>query len=61
MNIGLSLDEYNFEINFMKQMHDRNIISSYIISFEFKNENEGLIIIGKYLHELFPENIVRIK
>ena len=55
LNIGLSLDEYNFETNFMKQMHDRNIISSYIISFEFKNENEGLIIIGKYLHELFPE------
>ena len=55
LNIGLSLDEYNFETNFMKQMHDRNIISSYIISFEFKNENEGIIIIGKYLHELFPE------
>lgn len=55
LNIGLSLDEYNFETNFMKQMHDRNIISSYIVSFDFKNENEGSIIIGKYLHELFPE------
>ena len=55
LNIGLSLDEYNFETNFMKQMHDRNIISSYIVSFDFKNENEGTIIIGKYLHELFPE------
>lgn len=59
LNIGLSLDEYNYETNFMKQMHDRNIISSYLISFEFKNENEGLIIIGKYLHELFPEKYNR--
>lgn len=55
LNIGLSLDEYNYETNFMKQMYNRNIISSYLISFEFKNDNEGIIIIGKYLHELFPE------
>ena len=39
----------------MKQIRERNIISSYIVSFEYLKENEGMLIIGKYPHELFPE------
>ena len=55
VTIGLTLDEYNYETNFMKQIRLRNIINSYIISFEYTNDNEGMIIIGQYLHECFPE------
>lgn len=44
----------------MKQIRDRNIISSYIISFEYLNDNEGLIVLGKYLHECFPEKYKEI-
>lgn len=55
LSIGLTLDEYNFNTNFMKQIHDKNIISSYLVSFEYINETEGIIIIGKYPHEIFPE------
>lgn len=55
LTIGLILDDKNYETNFMKQIHDRNIISSYLISFEYINENEGLLIIGKYPHQYLPE------
>ena len=53
--IGLTIDEKNNETNFMKQIHDKNIISSYLISFDYLNENEGMLIIGKYPHECNPE------
>lgn len=39
----------------MRQIHDRKIISSYLISFEYTQKDEGMIIIGKYPHELLPE------
>ena len=55
LSIGLTLDEYNYSTNFMRQIHDRNLISSYLVSFEFKNETEGIIIIGKYPHEIYPQ------
>ena len=55
LSIGLTLDENNYSTNFMRQIHNRNIISSYLVSFEYINETEGIIIIGKYPHEIFPE------
>ena len=53
--IGLTLDDQNYETNFMRQIHDKSIISSYLISFEYINENEGMIIFDKYPHEYNPE------
>ena len=53
--IGLILDDKNSETNFMKQIHNRNLISSYIVSFEYTNETEGMVIIGKYPHEYLPQ------
>ena len=54
--IGLQLkDDKKHETNFLKQIIKKNIISSNIISFEFKNENEGFLILGKYPHEYMPE------
>ena len=53
--IGLCLSDNYYEINFMSQIYERNIISKYIVSFEYTNSDEGIIIIGKYPHEVFPE------
>lgn len=53
--IGLKLDDIYYETNFLKQIKNKNLISSYIISFEFTKENEGLLVIGKYPHEYIPE------
>ena len=53
--IGLKLHDIDYETNFLNQIKNRNIISSYILSFDFTKENEGLLIIGKYPHEYFPE------
>ena len=55
LNIGLTLSDNYYEINFMKQIHDRNIISKYIISFEYNSYNEGILFIGKLPHEYMPE------
>ena len=55
LNIGLILSDNYYEINFMKQIHDRNIISKYIVSFEYNDYNEGLLVIGKLPHEYMPE------
>ena len=49
--VGLKLDDTDNETNFLKQMKKSKIISSFLISFEFTEENEGLLIIGKYPHE----------
>ena len=54
LTIGLILDNCEYETNFMRQIHDRKIISSYLISFEYTQKDEGMIIIGKYPHELLP-------
>ena len=53
--IGLVLEERNYQTNFMKQIKQKNIISSYLYSFEYINENEGLFIIGQYPHEYSPD------
>ena len=54
--IGLQLkDDKKYETNFFNQIIKKNIISSNVISFEFKNENEGFLILGKYPHEYMPE------
>ena len=53
--IGLILSDNIYEINFMRQIYDRNIISQYIVSFEYKNYNEGMLIIGKLPHEYMPD------
>jgi len=54
--IGLQLkDDKNYETNLLNQINTKNIISSNIISFEFKNENEGILILGKYPHEYMPK------
>ena len=51
----MKLDDTNYDTNFLKQIKNRKIISSFLISFEFTQENEGLLIIGKYPHEYLPE------
>jgi len=53
--IGLKVDDKNYETNFMRQIKDKNIISSYLFSIEYLNEDEGNIILGKYPHEYAPE------
>ena len=53
--LGLKLDDTDYETNFLKQINNRKIISSYLISFEFTEENEGLLIIGKYPHDYLSE------
>ena len=59
--IGLSLDEKNSETNFMRQIKERGIISSSIYSFEYINDIEGRLIIGKYPHEYEPEKYKKEK
>ena len=55
VKIGLILsDNYN-ESNFMRQIHEKSIISKYLVSFEYINNNNGMLIIGKYPHEYLPE------
>ena len=55
LNIGLILAEDYYKINFMKQIYDNNMISKYVISFDYTNDNEGVIILGKALHEVLPK------
>ena len=38
----------------MNQIKNKNIISSKLISINYNNENEGLILIGKYPHDIYP-------
>ena len=54
MNIGLILSNDDLKTNFMKQLNDKNIISKYVISFEFTNDDEGMLFIGKLPHEFLP-------
>ena len=53
--LGLLLNEKNYEINFINQIKNKSIISSYLYSFEYLNENDGLFTIGKYPHEYSSE------
>ena len=53
--LGLLLNEKNYEINFINQIKNKKIISSYLYSFEYHNDTEGLFVIGQYPHEYSPE------
>ena len=53
--IGLTISDDANKTNFMKQIHDNYIINSYIISFGYSNENEGILIIGRFPHEYNSE------
>ena len=59
LSIGLCLDNES-STNFIKQIYDRKIISSLIISFEYHLDNiinnyDGMIILGKYPHQIMPD------
>ena len=51
---GLLLNDNNFDANFMNQIKNKNIISSKLISINYNNEKEGIILIGKYPHDIYP-------
>ena len=58
--IGLNLDNDISLPNFMRQIYNRKIISSFIVSFISKNVDiikgyDGLIIIGEYPHQILPD------
>ena len=60
LSIGLNYDIGNSITNFMRQLHSRKIISSFLISFEYNidditKEYDGLLMIGKYPHQLMPD------
>ena len=60
LSIGLNYDLDNSITNFMRQLHSRKIISSFLISFEYNidditKEYNGLLMIGKYPHQLIPD------
>jgi len=55
LNIGLSLDDNNSKTNFMRQLYERKIITSYILSFEYINNEKGMIILGTLPHIYLPE------
>jgi hypothetical protein len=60
LSIGLSLDRDNSITNFMRQLYNNKIISSFIISFEYKIKDiiegyDGILIIGDYPHQLMPD------
>ena len=59
LSIGLSLDKDSLT-NFIKQLNDRKIISSLIISFEYNLENnlngyDGVLILGEYPHQIMND------
>ena len=59
LSIGLSLDNDSLT-NFIKQLNDRKIISSLIISFEYNLENnlngyDGILILGDYPHQIMND------
>ena len=55
LNIGLSLDDNNSKTNFMRQLYERKIITSYILSFEYIDNDKGMIILGDLPHNYLPE------
>ena len=55
LNIGLSLDDNNSTTNFMRQLYERKIITSYILSFEYIDNDKGMIILGNLPHNYLPE------
>lgn len=49
--LGLKLSDVYPEYNFINQLKSKNLISSFYMFFQFKNLNEGNIIIGNYPYE----------
>ena len=59
--LGLFIDEKKFEavnlsdFNFIEQLKNKNLISSYDFYFNFNNQNSGNIIIGSKPNEISKE------
>ena len=54
--LGLTIPDFNdihniFESNLILQLKKKDIINNYIMTIDYKNDNEGSIIIGKYPYE----------
>ena len=54
--LGLTIPDFNdihniFESNLILQLKKKDIINNYIMTIDYKNDNEGNIIIGKYPYE----------
>ena len=59
LKITTSIDDistFHNVSNFITQLKISNIINSYYFYFNFKNENEGLFIIGAEPYEIEPKN-----
>ena len=59
LSIGLNLDNDSLT-NFIKQLYEKRIISSLIISFEYNLENiikgyDGMLILGEYPHQIMND------
>ena len=59
LSIGLSLDKDSLT-NFIKQIYDKKIISSLMISFEFNIDKiikgfDGMLILGEYPHQIMND------
>ena len=59
LSIGLNLDNDSLT-NFIKQLYEKRIISSLIISFEYNLENiikgyDGILILGEYPHQIMND------
>lgn len=46
----------NFEINFISQLYEKQIIDNQYFSLQFSSDNEGVFIIGGEPHEFDPKN-----
>ena len=55
LNIGIQMFSGATNTSFLKQMHNNGIINSYTIAYDYINETDGIIVIGKYPHEYAPE------
>ena len=54
--LGLTIPDFTeidniFESNLILQLKKKNVINNYIMTIDYKNDNEGNIIIGKYPYE----------
>ena len=60
INIGLQLswmNYYDYPVNLVNQLKkDYNIIETYIFSFKYQSENDGILVIGSEPHIYDPKN-----
>ena len=55
--IGIQInEEKKIPSKFIKQLKDKDLINSYIITFNYSDNYEGYIYIGEYPHEYSPTN-----